>query len=221
MFLLGFQEKTSWNNFFQFWEVDKTTSHSQPGNNAFNIVLGLFLDRVERDVRFPGYRQHTNTAMQHLRQGRESGHSHAVEFSLLRRGLTENNVCLVRAVRKGGRALTIRSLAHSLLSWWPSKGLEWIFFLLLLPSLAWAITPVNIRGAGTTVGSAPGGTSTSHDLRLSSPGAGAWMASVGRSAFTPCRAPVACRPTSRTRAARCGGLTQPCPFPLLSALTWV
>lgn len=74
----------------------------------------------------------------HLRKGRESGHACAVEIFLLMQGLTENNVCLVHTLSgRVGWTLTISSLARSLLSWWPSKGLEWVFLLPLLPGLGY------------------------------------------------------------------------------------
>lgn len=53
---------------------------------------------MERNERFPRSKEGTNTEIQHLRQGRESGHSYVVEFFLLMRGLTENNVGLVWAL---------------------------------------------------------------------------------------------------------------------------
>lgn len=56
-------------------------------------------------MKVPRPREDGNAAGQHLRRARDSGPGYAVAFFLVVRGLTENNVCLVRALsgRVAGR----------------------------------------------------------------------------------------------------------------------
>lgn len=48
-------------------------------------------------MRVPRPREDAHAAGQRLRRARDSGPGYAVAFFLVVRGLTENNVCLVRA----------------------------------------------------------------------------------------------------------------------------
>lgn len=48
-------------------------------------------------MRVPRPREDANAAGQRLRRARDSGPGYAIAFSLVARGLTENNICLVRA----------------------------------------------------------------------------------------------------------------------------
>ena len=69
------------------------------------LCWDFFLDRTKRDMKVPRPREDGNAAGQHLRRARDSGPGYAVAFFLVVRGLTENNVCLVRALsgRVAGR----------------------------------------------------------------------------------------------------------------------
>lgn len=52
---LRFSLESFLKQFLPVWGgLDKRTSPpSQPGNSAFNIVLGLFLDTIRKEIRFP------------------------------------------------------------------------------------------------------------------------------------------------------------------------